>query len=192
MKTTVYLARHGAYENPKKILHLRSPGFPLSPEGHTQAELLADILNDKPIIAAYASPLTRARETAEHVAKRHKLIVATDDRLMDLLSPLYQGKPLDYMQSIHWNFYNRAGIAAGGEYLSDVFRRVHTAITEKVKKHAGGQILVVSHGDPIMSIQAKYRGQKLHTRKIFEPYVELARGFEIVFENLHPVSVTAI
>src|SRR5437016_26739 len=146
-QTIVYLVRHGAYENPNHVIHLRLPGFPLSVEGHAQAELLAQKLSDKPIVAVYASPLTRTRETAQHIAHKHSLSVTTDDRLMDLLSPLYQGKPLEYMQSIGWNFFGKEGIAAGGEHLSEVFARMHTAILDKVKKHAGNHIVVVSHGD---------------------------------------------
>lgn len=178
MLTTIYLLRHGDYENPKQIFHGRLPGFPLSEVGHKQAEHLAQKLADVPIAAVYASPLTRTYQTAQTIAVIHSLPVNTDDRLMDLVTPL-QGKPISYMESINWNFYRQEFIKQGGEPLSNVFKRMDACIREKVRAHPGEHIVFVSHGDPVMAIKTKYLGGHLRGRKSFYPYVRVAGGFII-------------
>jgi broad specificity phosphatase PhoE len=66
---SLWLARHGeTAENAEgRILGRRDP--PLSPAGVAQAEGLAGRLRDVGIVAVWASPLRRARETAEVVAR---------------------------------------------------------------------------------------------------------------------------
>ncbi|MCL4360625.1 histidine phosphatase family protein [Patescibacteria group bacterium] len=179
--TIVYLCRHGEFENPENIFHGRLPGFPLSPRGRKQAEVLSRALSGKPIAAVVASPLTRTRETAEIIAKPHHLTVLTDNRLMDIKTPL-QGKPLPYMESIHFRFFQPHLIRAGGERLSDVFRRMDRTIRELVRRYRGEEIVVVSHGDPIMSVKFKYGGKPLYTRMPFEKeYIGLTDCLRVTF-----------
>ncbi len=176
--TTIYLLRHGDYENPKQIFHARLPGFPLSAKGHQQAKRLSESLSTFPIAAVYASPLTRTYQTAQAIAAVHNLPVQTDDRLMDLVTPL-QGKPIKYMESINWSFYRREFIKQGGEKLSEVFLRMDTSIREKVAAHPAQHIVIVSHGDPVMAIKIKYLGGQLRSRKNMYPYVSVAAGYII-------------
>lgn len=186
MRTTIYLLRHGDYENPKQIFHGRLPGFPLSEVGHKQAEHLARKLADIPIAAVYTSPLTRTYQTARAIAAVHNLPVRTDDRLMDLITPL-QGKPISYMEAINWNFYRREFIKQGGEPLSDVFKRMDACIWEKVRTHPGEHIVFVSHGDPVMAVKIKYLGGALRSRKDMYPYVAVASGYIIRIDRQEEV-----
>ncbi|MDP1722781.1 MAG: histidine phosphatase family protein [Candidatus Gottesmanbacteria bacterium] len=176
--TTIYLLRHGDYENPLNIFHGRLPGFPLSTEGLRQVKQLGQYTAHLPITAVYASPLTRTFQTAQAIADVHHLTVQTDDRLMDLVTPL-QGKPIAYMESINWSFYRHEFIKQGGESLSTVFRRMDTCIREKVAKHPGQHIVVVSHGDCVMAVKIKYLGLPLRSRKLMYPYVPVASGYII-------------
>lgn len=178
MKTTIYLLRHGDYENPKHIFHGRLPGFPLSQKGLVQVKKLGELLSQYPITAVYASPLTRTFQTAQAIAAVHNLPVETDDRLMDLITPL-QGKPISYMESIDWNFFRPEFIKQGGEPLSGVFKRMDACIREKIRTHPGEHIVFVSHGDPVMAIKTKYLGGQLRGRKSFSPYVRVAGGIII-------------
>lgn len=182
MNTTIYLIRHAAYENPKQIFHGRLPGFPLSAEGHKQAQRLAQNLGHIPLAAVYSSPLTRAYQTAHAIAVVHGLDVQVDDRLLDIKTPL-QGKPIAYMESIHWNFYRPAFLALGGERLSDVFHRMDSCIREKMRMHEGKHIVLVSHGDPIMAIKVKYLGRHLRSRSSMTPYVSVASGYTITIDS---------
>lgn len=182
MNTIIYLLRHAAYENPKEIFHGRLPGFPLSVEGHKQAQRLAQNFAHIPITAIYSSPLTRAHQTAQAIAAVHGLQVYTDDRLMDLKTPL-QGKPTEYMESINWNFFRPEFIRAEGETLHEVFLRMDTCIRDKIALHRGKHIVLVSHGDPIMVIKVKYLGGHLRSRKPFYPYVPVAGGYTITIDT---------
>ena len=98
------------------------PGFPLSPDGVLAVQRTAQFLKDKHIGAIYASPLTRAHETAEIIAESVNVPIKTDDRLMDIRTPL-QGKSLDIVHKLHWNIYSPDVIRAGGETLREVFTR---------------------------------------------------------------------
>ncbi len=184
MATTVYLLRHGAYENPRQIYHGWLPGFHLSKEGKIQAQSLALKLKDKPLVAVYASHLSRARETAEIIAKPHNLTVTIDDRIIDVRSPL-QGKTINYMMSVNWNQYRPEFIKAGGETLSEVYRRMHNFISEKIKQHQGEQFAVISHADPVMSVKVKLLGARLSVFNIRQKYdyVGVGRGFVINFDD---------
>ncbi len=191
--TTVYLVRHAAYENPQQIFHGRLPGFPLSIAGRAAANKLADFFADKSVSVIWSSPLTRAKETADIIAKKCGLPVATDERLLDIRSPL-QGKPLSYINSLNWDIYQPEFIAMGAEKLSEVYDRMNDFFCEKVKMYAGKTLVVVSHGDEIMSIMNKYSGESLpkyYTSNTW--YVPMASGIKIVFDETgHPISVTKL
>jgi len=180
--TYIYLVRHAAYENPKHIFHGRSPGFPLSAQGHEQAKRLASSMSHLPIHAIYTSPLTRTYQTAQAIAYIHGLSIQTDDRLLDVKTPL-QGEPVSYLESINWNFYRPEFLARGGESLREMFRRIDSCIREKVAAHREQHIVFLSHGDPIMTIKIKYLGRPLRSRKPMYPYVPVAGGYIITIDD---------
>lgn len=182
MTTCIYLLRHAAYENPKHIFHGRLPGFPLSEEGRKQANRLARTFAHIPMSAIYSSPLARAYQTAQAFAHVRGLTVQTDDRLLDIKTPL-QGMPVSYLESIQWNFYQPQFIAQGGETLRQMFARMDACIRDKVRAHPGEHIVLVSHGDPIMSIKVKYLGGHLRSRKPMDPYVSVASGYTITIDS---------
>jgi broad specificity phosphatase PhoE len=74
--TTFYLIRHG--ENDRI-----SGDQPLNANGRRQAQITAAFLKDRPIDAVYASPLARARETAQAVADALGSTVIEDIRLRE-------------------------------------------------------------------------------------------------------------
>ncbi len=190
MKTIVYLIRHGAYENPRKILHLRLPGFPLSEVGKRQAAAVAKLFKDKPIAAIYSSRLTRAHMTATIIAGEHGLSVVTNRKLLDIRSPL-QGKPIACIDKINSDFYNVRYIRAGGERLETAFNRINQCLRTIACRHRGQSVVVVSHGDPIMTIWTRYRGLSLPKNyPLGEWYVPQASGFKIEFDAKgFPVSI---
>lgn len=189
MITVVYLIRHAAYENPRQVYHGWLPGFHLSEAGKLQAQSLALKLKDKPLVAVYASHLSRARETAEIIAKQHGLTVRIDDRIIDVRSPL-QGKTINYMTSVNWNQYRPEFIKAGGERLGEVYKRIHGFLSEKVKMHRGKQFAVISHADPVMSVKVKLSGGRLSVFNIRHKYdyVGVGQGFIIKFDDSSSLS----
>jgi len=78
------LVRHG--ETPWNEVH-RFQGISdieLSPKGTSQAKSLAESLKREPLEAIYTSPLIRARQTAEQIARYHDCPLVIDEGLKEL------------------------------------------------------------------------------------------------------------
>lgn len=189
-KTTIYLVRHGDVHNPDKIFYERIPGFQLSELGRQQAQALSEFLAKKNITHIYSSPLERTRETTSYIAAHHsQASIVYDERLLEV-SSVKRGKKINDLALERWNFYKPEYTRLGGEKLSDIWRRMQHFFIETVKKHAGQEIVVVSHGDPIMVSMIKHKGKRLSLSNIRgEDYVDTAKGFEIVFDGLTTVEV---
>ena len=78
-KTVVHFLRHGEVHNPEKILYGRMPGYHLSDLGERQAKAVAEFLSGRDVAHLVASPLQRAQQTAEPLARRHGLAVEVAD-----------------------------------------------------------------------------------------------------------------
>jgi broad specificity phosphatase PhoE len=190
--TTIYLIRHGAYKNPQWIFHGRLPGFPLSVKGRKQVTKIAKLLKRKPITAIYSSRLDRARETAEIIAKHSKLPVWTDERLLDIRSPL-EGIDLDYIRRPKFSFYEKPYILAGGETMMEVYHRMNHFIRQKMSDHENEHIVVVTHGDGIMTVAYKYAGKKLPDFFPYDnTYVKEGEGYKLEFDTIHIIRIRKI
>src|SRR3546814_14396193 len=71
--TTILLIRHAAHDLVGRAIVGRMPGVHLSRAGRQQAEKVAERLARESLAAVYSSPLARARETAEPLARRLRL-----------------------------------------------------------------------------------------------------------------------
>jgi len=193
MITTVYLLRHGAYENPKKIFPGRLPGYGLSPLGKQQASRLAEFFSKKPISSVFASPLKRTLETAKTIAQKLNLPVVTDTRLSEVQSP-FDGLPMGDIEAraCAGKMYTKKYFDQGLERIPEIFRRMDRCLRDIVHKQHGKHVIVVSHGDPMMSVWFGYRG--LTWSKGFAVgnwYVPMASGFKIEFDAAgKPMSVS--
>jgi len=57
-------------------------------------------------------------------------------------------------------------------------------IRAKVREHTGKSFVVVSHGDPIMSVALRYEGKPLPRKFTMNAwYVPMASGFQIEFDQ---------
>lgn len=192
-KTTIYLVRHGDVHNPEQVLYERLPGFRLSELGRQQASLLGKFLSSKAISTMYASPLERTRETAGILASYHQnLPVFFDERIIEVSTPA-RGRKMEELARGGWNFYKKEHIENGGERLSDIWRRMQNFFNEALKKHQGEEIVMVSHGDPIMISQIKHQGKPLSMKAIRgENYVQTARGFQLVFDDFRAIEISKL
>ena len=124
----------------------------LSADGRAQAELLASYLSSEHLDAIYASPLRRAYETAEAMAKHHDLDVQLSDGVaeFDRLSPDYI--PTEELKAANDPRYHTiiSGEWSTDEESADEFRsRVVGTIEELIDTHPGQRIAVVCHGGVI-------------------------------------------
>lgn len=153
METTVHLIRHGRVENPAGVIYGRLPGFHLSETGKEQARAAADRLADRDIAAVWASPLERAQETAEEVARPHRLAWITDDRLIESETTLEGiGKSLGAFLSSprHWWRLRNPFGPSWGEPFAQIRRRMLAAIHDAVAQAEGREIAIVSHQTPVV------------------------------------------
>lgn len=145
MTTTLYLMRHGEVHNPAHILYGRMPGFFLSEAGKAQARSAGAWLADKPLTAIYASPMERARQTADIVASHHqKLSPAIDERIIEVSTP-YEGQPIAELAAKGWDLY--IGNQPPHEVPDTVLDRVLDFCDYIVERYRGQSVAAVAHGD---------------------------------------------
>lgn len=151
--------RHGqAKNNIEKILAGRTTGYPLTDQGIKQAEKIADFLKPFNISTIYSSPIERAEQTTNIVAKKLGLGYSIDERLTEIdMGPL-SGMTFDDMFAKHGNiflkFYEGHPIIEknGIEPFASIKKRVLDLVEHCSKKHHDEDILFVTHMDPIKSM----------------------------------------
>ena len=166
--TTFYLIRHGHNDFVgKHKLAGRLPNIHLSEEGHRQAEALGRILSSVKFKALYASPLERAFETAEPLARTQGLDIITREGLLEIGYGSWQGQSLKALRRRKlWPILQKSPSLArfpGGESFPEAQARVVAEIEALRSLHRGkkGNIACVFHSDPIKLAIAHYLGQPL-------------------------------
>jgi len=152
--TRLFLVRHGATtanENRPYILQGRNMDLDLSELGRRQAEAVGALLADYSIDRIYSSPLVRARQTAEAIAKHHPLTVTAVEEVTECDVGRWEGQGWDAIMRDDAEAY-RLFIAdpsqhpyAGGETYADVWTRAQPAINRILEDHAGHTIVLVAH-----------------------------------------------
>jgi broad specificity phosphatase PhoE len=146
----IILVRHGETEwNIKEIFRGRID-VELNDTGLRQAELLAEYLGGIKIEAVYSSPLKRALNTAQAIARHHKLNVETAPGLIDFDYGKWQGLSHKEVKRRYKGLYNEwrekphLVKMPGGESLDVVRERALKVVQAVVAKH-NGTVVLVSH-----------------------------------------------
>jgi len=164
MSTTIYIIRHGDIDFKERIPG-RLSGHHLSFTGREQAEWIAEYLREIKIDAIYSSPLERAVETVELLAKDHKLEIKTEQLLTEIDFGVWTGRRFDEMESefgwIQLHFYRNGCFIPNGELMIQVQKRMIIAMEEICHKHRNATVVLVSHNDPIKSLLAFFLGVSL-------------------------------
>lgn len=98
--TRIILVRHGQTPWNKDKIFRGSVDIPLNDQGREEARLAGEWLKGETIHAAYTSPLSRSRDTAEAIARHHGLEVADLPGLSDLCYGDWQGVPLTEVKKV--------------------------------------------------------------------------------------------
>lgn len=178
---TLYLVRHGEVANPDHLVYAALPGFTLSDLGTRQAEAAAAYLADRPVALVLSSPLERAVATAAPIAAVHGLRVATDDRLAEWgigdrwAGQRWESLPELFPGELEAYLAEPAALDFTPESLDDLATRVATAVSEAWERThpngastAPGDVVVVSHQDPIEAVRRRLTGRSaadFHTGK---------------------------
>jgi broad specificity phosphatase PhoE len=151
-RTVVHLLRHAEVHNPGRVLYGRLPGFGLSELGEQMAERAAEFFAARDVVRVVSSPLERARQTAEPVAKELGLDVAIDDRLNEAEN-VFQGRAVHARDVARdprlWWYLRDPFRPSWGEPYQRIALRMHAAVEvarEAVESH---EAVLVSHQLPI-------------------------------------------
>ncbi|MEO3978562.1 histidine phosphatase family protein [Streptomyces sp. CAU 1734] len=157
-RTLVHLVRHGEVHNPDGVLYGRRPGYHLSDLGRRMADRVAEALADRDITQVTASPLERAQETADPVAKSHGLPLGTDDRLIEA-GNVFEGKTFGVGDGAlrrpgNWRHLTNPFRPSWGEpYIEQVVRMMGALGTARDAAR-GHEAVLVSHQLPIWIVRS--------------------------------------
>jgi len=157
--TRIWVVRHGQTDwNAQRRIQGHTP-TELNSAGRMQAAFLAEWLaqtrRHHPFAAIYASDLPRASQTASIIGKRLGLAVSTTSQLRERDLGQFEGKTWEEVRSARAANGNRlvengdladwTGVA-GVESDEQLWQRVSAVLDNIAAKHAGADVLVVSHG----------------------------------------------
>ncbi len=162
------LIRHG---RPVRRENTDGPADPgLDDAGADQATRLADYLSAEPLEAVYTSPMARARQTAEPLARAFRLEMVVEDDLAeyDRLADTYI--PLEELKAAGDPRYRQllSGQQELGDETPDEFAaRVVAGVERLVLANPGRQIAAVCHGGVINAYLAHVLGIGLGSERGF-------------------------
>jgi broad specificity phosphatase PhoE len=162
--THVYLVRHGATVSSREDSFNGETDVALSETGREQARSLGRRLAALPIDAFYASPLSRAMETARLVAAPHGREVVSVPELREMSHGRWEGKLRGEVESLYaveyrsWESDPYSFAPVGGETGLTVTARALPALLRIVNSHPGERVLVVSHKATIRLVIASLLG----------------------------------
>jgi len=160
--TRFLLVRHAAIDAHGRSLPGRTPGVHLNAQGRLQAQALARRIVGLPVSAVYSSPLERAVETADPIAKLLGLQTAIGEEFQELDFGEWTGCEIDALAQLpafqRFNAFRGCAPVPGGEFMLQAQARIVAGLEALRTRHADAQVVVVSHGDMIKAAVAHYAG----------------------------------
>ena len=150
--TRIILVRHGRTEWNRVERFRGRANVPLDDTGLAQAEAAGKrIAADWDVAAVYSSPLSRAVQTAQAIARHYSLPVTAHPGLFDIDYGQWQGLTPDearqqWPELVNaWYHAPQTARIPGGESLDDLRARGMAAVSELAARHAGRTIVLVGH-----------------------------------------------
>lgn len=154
--TEIWLIRHGEtdWNRAKRLQGWQDT--PLNAHGMKQAQRLAERLEHDarsgPFDALYSSDLQRTLQTAEPAAARLALRVRPEPGLRERCYGVLEGVTMDRLDieqpeaAAAWKSREPDRILDGGETLRQFHNRIVATVDDIAERHAGGRVLVFTHG----------------------------------------------
>lgn len=147
--TRISVIRHGQSQgNINKVIcgHYDTP---LTDIGREQANLTGKHLIGKKVDKIYTSDLSRAKETAEIIAKHINMNITIDSRLRERSCGIFDGKPIaDALTHPLWEgFISKPHVnVEGGETIGQIYTRAKNFLDFISYNHKDENIILVTHG----------------------------------------------
>jgi len=152
------LARHGETIWNAQHRYQGQTDVPLNEMGKQQAEALGRRLAGEQIDVIYASDLGRAWETAQAIAKPHKLDVQPEPRLREMDFGEWEGLTFAEIERNYpdelsaWLEDPQRAAPAGGEPGTHFSARVRAVLDALVVAHQGQTVIVAAHGGSLRAL----------------------------------------
>ncbi len=168
MASRLYLVRHGETNWNKETRFQGQVDIPLCEKGIEQAEAVSKRLAGQNFAAFFSSSLSRARETADIIAKPHNKPVQAVPDLQEMNFGYWEGLTVEEIrqkydrESAAWWSRPLENRVPGGETLVELAERSVQAVKTIIQKYPEGQVLLVTHGGVIRCIVAAVLGIDLN------------------------------
>lgn len=165
--TRILLVRHGETTWNQQGRYQGQVDTPLSERGWAQGRQLAKALSAVKLDACYASPLSRAFNTAKLCAELHDLTVTTDDRLLEIAHGDWEGMLADEVEQkwpellCKWRTTVVDAPMPGGEAIDEVADRSMEAFNDIARDNEGGTVLVAAHDAVNKAVVCRVMGTDL-------------------------------
>jgi probable phosphoglycerate mutase len=151
MLTRLYFVRHGATQLTAEDRFSGATGVDLSDEGRHQVQRLAERLGGDDVKAVYSSPLGRTVETAQILARPHRLTPILRDGLREISHGRWEGLTRREVEERYPDEYSAweadpfTFAPEDGESGVAVLARALPVVREVVVTHPDQLVVVVSH-----------------------------------------------
>jgi len=164
----LYLVRHGQSVSNAVRRFQGMQDVPLSALGRRQAAAVGAALRGRAFAHVYASPLDRARRTAEIMVADRRVPLTLVEDLRELSLGDWEGRTVEEIRTLPGDPYTRwvrdpvENLPPGAEPLGAVQQRVLRAVEGIAAAHPDGEdVLVVAHGGVISAYLAHWLGLPL-------------------------------
>ena len=170
MAHTLYFTRHGEtfWNVENKICG--ATDIALTPRGHEQARALGAELARQGLAVdrILCSPLSRAHDTARHIAAATGWPLQVEPRLREQNFGRFEGTPRDGLafKAAKGHFVERFG---GGESMLQVAARVYSLLDELAARQ-DGPVLLVAHNGIARAVRSEERRVGKECRSRWSPY----------------------
>lgn len=152
--TIFFLIRHAECDGVGKILWGRQRDVHLNEDGKSAARAMAQRMAGNKLDAIYSSPLERAVETAEELAKHSDRVPVTiSEPLNEVDFGEWTGEPLEKLDHDPvWHRFNSVRTRTpipGGESILEAQARIVAELKRLSLKHENGHVAIVSHAEII-------------------------------------------
>lgn len=182
--TKIYIVRHGQTDYNKAHKLQGRIDISLNETGLEQAKTVATSLENVGFDVIYYSPLTRAKQTADEVYKKHKnseYIEAPE--IIERNFGDYEGQfiPDDSPYFGLWDYNTEPNVIKGGESMEDMKKRIFPFLDKLLEDRKDQNICLVCHGGAGLIIREYFEGAPASKNLLdFSP---IPNGEAIIFER---------
>jgi len=162
--THLCLIRHGQTNWNLEGRYQGQSDISLNSLGREQAYKLTLQLEKYKFSAIFSSDLDRAKETAEIISSQLHVPIYIDPRLREINQGEWEGLRIEEIKKRYKGYFDRLLVDSseiqlpGGESISEVSKRVNSALNDISKQFPDANIIISSHGLSLATVICSVEG----------------------------------